>query len=353
MAPWLDLALTLLVAWLLGRYGARALSALGRLTPTERDDRFFRLLGLLWWGAVALLAFSYLAHALGLPLEPWRSWGQELTRWLGRQGVSALAVLALTFLGYRLIPLLLQSLPEPQEEGHTREAVRRRTLRAVAESVLRVAVLVLGGLLFLSNLGLNVTALLAGAGVAGLAVGLAAQNLIRDFIHGFFILLEDQYGVGDIVQIGGVGGKVERFNLRLTVLRDLEGRVHFLPNSEVRQVTVLTQEWSRAVVDVGVAYKEDLDRVLEVFRDEVARFHQDPEWRERFTEAPEVLGVQNLADSGVVIRVLFNTKPAEQWAVAREFRRRIKNRLDAEGIEIPYPHQKLYFGEPLPLKREG
>jgi len=157
--------------------------------------------------------------------------------------------------------------------------------------------------------------------------------------------------VGDIVKVGDLAGVVEKFNLRLTVLRDLEGRVHFIPNSEVRQVTVLTQEWSRAVVDVGVAYKEDLDRVLAVFRDEVERFYGDPEWRERFTDAPEVLGVQDLGQSAVLIRVLFNTKPAQQWAVAREFRRRIKNRLDREGIEIPYPHQKLYFGEPLRLEK--
>jgi small-conductance mechanosensitive channel len=175
MAPWLDLALTLLVAWLLGRYGARALNALGRLTPTKGDDRFFQLLGLLWWGVVGLLAFSRLAHALDLPLEPWRTWGRELTRWLGRQGVSALAVLALTFLGYRLVPLLLRGLPEP-EEGLSREAVRRRTLRRVSESALKAVVLVLGGLLFLSNLGLNVTALLAGAGVAGLALSFAADS---------------------------------------------------------------------------------------------------------------------------------------------------------------------------------
>ncbi len=201
-----------------------------------------------------------------------------MAAWLGERGLSALSILALAFLGYRLIPILLRGLPSP-EGVHTREAVRRRTLKVVSESVLKGAVLLLGGLLLLSNLGLNVTALLAGAGVAGLALSFAAQNLLRDFINGFFILLEDQYGVGDIVQIGGVGGQVERFTLRLTVLRDLEGRVHFIPNSEVRQVTVLTQEWSRAVVDVGVAYKEDLDRVLQVFRDEVARFSQDPSGR--------------------------------------------------------------------------
>jgi len=346
----LHVALALLLAWLLGRYGARALSALGRLTPTERDDRFLRALGFLWWGVVALLALSYLAHALAWPLEPLATWGKALAQWLGSRGLAALAVVGLTFLGYRLIPLLLARLPEPEGEL-TREVVRRKTLRAVADSVLKVAILTLGGLFLLSNLGFNVTALLAGAGVVGLAISFAAQNLIRDFINGFFILLEDQYGVGDIVLLNGVGGQVERFNLRLTVLRDLEGRVHFIPNSEVRQVTVLTQEWSRAVVDVGVAYKEDLDRVLAVFRDEVERFYGDPEWRERFTDAPEVLGVQDLGQSAVLIRVLFNTKPAQQWAVAREFRRRIKNRLDREGIEIPYPHQKLYFGEPLRLEK--
>ena len=346
----LHLALALLLAWLLGRYGAKLLNALGRLTPTGRDDRFFQALGFLWWGVVVLLALSYLAHTLSWTLEPLASWGKALVGWLGSRGLAILAVAGLTFAAYRLIPLLLAQLPEAEGEL-TRETVRRKTLRVVAESVLRITVLVLGGLFLLSNLGFNVTALLAGAGVVGLAVSFAAQNLVRDFINGFFILLEDQYGVGDIVQIGGLGGRVERFNLRITVLRDLEGRVHFIPNSEVRQVTVLTQEWSRAVVDVGVAYKEDLDRVLEVFRDEVVRFHQDPEWQDRFTEPPEVLGVQNLDQSAVVIRVLFSTKPAEQWAVAREFRRRIKNRLDREGIEIPYPHQKLYFGEPLRLEK--
>ncbi|WP_243089974.1 mechanosensitive ion channel family protein [Thermus neutrinimicus] len=346
----LHVALALLLAWLLGRYGARALNALGRLTPTEGDDRFFRALGLLWWGVVALLALSYLAHALAWPLEPLATWGKALAQWLGSRGLAVLAVLGLTFLAYRLMPLLLARLPEPEGEL-TREAVRRKTLRAVADSVLKVAILTLGGLFLLSNLGFNVTALLAGAGVVGLAVSFAAQNLIRDFINGFFILLEDQYGVGDIVLLNGVGGQVERFNLRLTVLRDLEGRVHFIPNSEVRQVTVLTQEWSRAVVDVGVAYKEDVDRVLRVFQDEVERFYGDPQWQDRFTAPPEVLGVQDLGQSAVVIRVLFSTKPAQQWAVAREFRRRIKNRLDQEGIEIPFPHQKLYFGEPLRLEK--
>ena len=349
----LHIALTLAAVVLLGRLGARLLGRLAALTPSTRDDAFFRLLGYAWWGVVAVAGASYLSHALSLPYEPLATWGRSLVAWLGGKGVAGGAVLLATWTAYRLVPLLLRSLPLPETEGElTRQAVRAKTLRNVSESALKVAVVTVGGLLFLSNLGLNVTALLAGAGVAGLAVSFAAQNLIRDFIHGFFILLEDQYGVGDIVKVGALAGVVEKFNLRLTVLRDLEGKAHFIPNSQIQQVTVFTQEWSRAVVDVGVAYKEDVDRVLAIFRDEAERFFQDPEWQDKLTNPPEVLGVENLADSAVVIRTLFGTKPAQQWAVAREFRRRIKKRLDQEGVEIPFPHRTLYFGEPLRVVKE-
>ena len=349
----LHIALTLAAVVLLGRLGARLLGRLAALTPSTRDDAFFRLLGYAWWGVVAAAG----APSPGLAPRPRRAplatWGRSLVAWLGGKGVAGGAVLLATWTAYRLVPLLLRSLPLPETEGElTRQAVRAKTLRNVSESALKVAVVTVGGLLFLSNLGLNVTALLAGAGVAGLAVSFAAQNLIRDFIHGFFILLEDQYGVGDIVKVGDLAGVVEKFNLRLTVLRDLEGKAHFIPNSQIQQVTVFTQEWSRAVVDVGVAYKEDVDRVLAIFRDEAERFFQDPEWQDKLTNPPEVLGVENLADSAVVIRTLFGTKPAQQWAVAREFRRRIKKRLDQEGVEIPFPHRTLYFGEPLRVVKE-
>lgn len=350
----LHIALTLVAVVLLGRLGARLLGRLAALTPSTQDDAFFRLLGYAWWGVVVVAGASYLSHALSLPYEPLATWGRSLVTWLGGKGVAGGAILLATWTAYRLVPLLLQSLPLPETEGElTRQAVRAKTLRNVSESALKVAVVTVGGLLFLSNLGLNVTALLAGAGVAGLAISFAAQNLIRDFINGFFILLEDQYGVGDIVKVRDLAGVVEKFNLRLTVLRDLEGKAHFIPNSQIQQVTVFTQEWSRAVVDVSVAYKEDVDRVLAIFRDEAERFFQDPEWQDKFTNPPEVLGVQDLADSAVVIRTLFGTKPAQQWAVAREFRRRIKKRLDQEGVEIPFPHRTLYFGEPLQVVKEA
>lgn len=348
----LHIALTLAAVVLLGRLGARLLGRLAALTPSTRDDAFFRLLGYAWWGVVAVAGASYLSHALSLPYEPLATWGRSLVAWLGgRGGRRGRPPRHLDGLPPGAPPP--QEPPLPETEGElTRQAVRAKTLRNVSESALKVAVVTVGGLLFLSNLGLNVTALLAGAGVAGLALSFAAQNLIRDFINGFFILLEDQYGVGDIVKVGDLAGVVEKFNLRLTVLRDLEGKAHFIPNSQIQQVTVFTQEWSRAVVDVGVAYKEDVDRVLAIFRDEAERFFQDPEWQDKLTNPPEVLGVENLADSAVVIRTLFGTKPAQQWAVAREFRRRIKKRLDQEGVEIPFPHRTLYFGEPLRVVKE-
>ena len=205
----LHIALTLAAVVLLGRLGARLLGRLAALTPSTRDDAFFRLLGYAWWGVVAVAGASYLSHALSLPYEPLATWGRSLVAWLGGKGVAGGAVLLATWTAYRLVPLLLRSLPLPETEGElTRQAVRAKTLRNVSESALKVAVVTVGGLLFLSNLGLNVTALLAGAGVAGLALSFAAQNLIRDFINGFFILLEDQYGVGDIVKVGDLAGVV-------------------------------------------------------------------------------------------------------------------------------------------------
>lgn len=342
------LALALFLFLAVGRLGYRAFLFLGRATPTAKDDALFRLLAYTWWGVSLVLALSYLVYTLGLPHEPFRSFGERLLLWAGAKGVAGGLILLLTWVAFLSVPRLLAQIPEPEGE-FSRRQVRSRTLRAVSETALKALVVTLGGLFFLSNLGLNISALLTGAGVAGLALSLAAQNLIRDVISGFFILLEDQYGVGDVVKIGQLGGVVERFNLRVTVLRDLEGRVHFIPNSQAQPVTVLTQEWARAVVDVSVAYKEDLERVLALLKEEADRLHQD--WADRLTGAPEVLGVEALGESGAVLRVVFPTKAKEHWDVAREFRLRIKRRFDQEGIEPAFPHRTVYFGGVLAVKR--
>lgn len=339
----MSLGLLILGFWL-GSLGAGLLKWLGSLTPDSRDDRYFGWAGWGWWLLVGLGIFTLLTNVWRLEFQPFQGWGARLANWLGERGLVEVLIIGATALAYRLIPAILRRVPVVSGE-FSREQVRATTLKSVLESVLRVLIIVVGVLFALSNLGLNITALLAGAGVVGLGISLAAQNLIRDVLNGFFILLEDQYGVGDVITVGTLSGGVERFNLRITVLRDLEGKVHFIPNSTIAQVTVASRDWARAVIDVQVAYETPVDKALEVVRSEAEAFFQDPTWHDKFTaDPPEMLGVQTLGDFGMMIRVLFNTKPKEQWAVGREFRRRIKLRLDNEQIEIPYPTRKVING---------
>ncbi len=333
------------------RAGARAFLWVARLTKDPRDDVFWRWLARAWWGLVLTAVLAFLFRLFEFRVEPLYTWGGLLVRWLGSRGLSVLFILVLTYAGYRLVDALAGRIRFGGEGPFERQRVRKETLANVVQSTLKGLVVAFGVLLALANLGIDVGALIAGAGIAGLAISFAAQNLVRDVINGFFILLEDQYGVGDIIKVGDLAGGVERMNLRLTVLRDLEGKVHFIPNGQINQVTVMSRDWARAVVDVGVAYKEAVDRVLEVIRDEAEKFYADPAWRDKFTEPPQVLGVDALGDNAVVIRTLFTTRAKEQWGVGREFNRRIKNRLDAEGIEIPFPQRTLWFGEPLRIEK--
>jgi moderate conductance mechanosensitive channel len=157
--------------------------------------------------------------------------------------------------------------------------------------------------------------------------------------------MEGQFGVGDVVEVAGVSGLVEKITLRTTILRDVEGRVHIVPNGEITRVTNMTKAWSRAVLNVGVAYREDSDRVMDVLRDLLHDFHQDPEWGPLLLEEPVVPGIESFDDSAVTIRIMAKTLPLKQWDVARELRRRIKKRFDADGIEIPFPHRTFYWGD--------
>lgn len=197
----------------------------------------------------------------------------------------------------------------------------------------------------LGELGVDLKPILAGAGIVGLAVGFGAQTLVKDIISGFFILLENQFRVGDVIETAGVGGLVESINLRTTVLRDIQGRVHVIPNGSINVVSNFTVEWSRAVLDVGVAYKEDTDRCFEIMKRVGADMEADPTWGPKIVGAFEYPGVENLADSAVVLRMMTKTIPQERWNVLRELRRRVKLAFDAEGIEIPFPHLTLYMGD--------
>ena len=209
-----------------------------------------------------------------------------------------------------------------------------RTLSAVVFIIAAVVVVVT----ILGVWGVPLGPLIASLSVVGLAIGIGAQDLVKDVIAGMFVLVEDQYAVGDVVELAGVSGTVEEIRLRTTVLRGLDGSTHHVPNGEVRVATNLTYEYSRVVVDLSVAYEESVDRALDVIGEVAEGLATDPEWSSALVDEPEVLGVDALDDSGVVIRVLFSTDPDMRWNVKREFLRRVKNGLDEAGIEIPYPH---------------
>jgi small conductance mechanosensitive channel len=248
----------------------------------------------------------------------------------------------------------IQRLAETEDRSHVSEVEKRaRTLGNIINNAGFVLILGVAIMMTLSEFGLNITPIITGAGIAGLAVGFGAQNLVRDVISGFFLILEDQVRVGDVAVINGTGGMVEAINLRTVVLRDLEGVVHIFPNGEIKQVSNRTKEWSRSVVDVRVAYKEDVDHVMDVLKDVGLELSADPAFGPMILEPLEVFGVDNFGDSQVTIKIAIKTLPLKQWTVGRELRRRIKKAFDQNGIEIPFPHLSVYFGEaskPFELK---
>lgn len=230
---------------------------------------------------------------------------------------------------------------------------RVATILSLVRSVGIVIIVVITLFMMLSTFGVEIGPLLAGAGVVGLAISFGAQSLVRDVISGLFILFENQFGVGDVVRIGDVSGKVEKMTLRIVVMRDVQGVVHTVPNGEITRVSNLTRSFSRAVLEIGVAYKEDVDHVMDVMRQVGDEFWNDEQWRPLLVEEPAVPGIESFGDSSVNIRMMATTIPLKQWDVARELRRRLKKRFDADGIEIPFPHRTLFWGDPPSASSDG
>jgi small-conductance mechanosensitive channel len=223
---------------------------------------------------------------------------------------------------------------------------KRKTLIPLITTTIKIGVAFIGGIVVLDQLGVNTKPILAGAGIVGLAVGFGAQTLVKDVINGLFILLQDLISVGDVAVFGDKGGLVEAVGLRTVTLRDLAGNVHVIPNSSIETVTNMTKGYSRYVLDVGVAYREDVDEVMDVLREIGEEMQNDPNYKKDILEPLEILGVDQFADSAVIIKARITTKPIRQWAVGREFNRRMKKAFDQRGIEIPFPHQTIYMGEP-------
>jgi small conductance mechanosensitive channel len=222
---------------------------------------------------------------------------------------------------------------------------RAATLSSIARKAIGVVIWAVALIMALREAGFDVTPILAGAGVAGVAVGFGAQHVVRDVISGAFLLLENQIRVNDVAIINGTGGLVEQINLRTTVLRGLDGTVYIYPNGSITSLGNMTHGFSYYVFDMGVAYKEDTDRVSEVLKGVADELMKEEQYAKVILAPLEILGVDKFADSAVIVKARIKTLPVQQWAVGREMNRRIKKKFDELGIEIPFPHMSLYFGE--------
>lgn len=273
---------------------------------------------------------------------------QAVWNWLLTSGLRIVIIVLGCLVGFRSVRILAARLESwiagaaPTED----EEQRARTLARVFRSTALVTIVIITGLMILLELGLDVTPLIAGAGVVGVALGLGAQSLISDVIGGFFILMEDQFAVGDAIQVGSISGTVEKMTLRATFLRDLEGTLHIIPNGEIRIVSNRTKDWSRVVLNLGVAYEEDISRAMAALGEIGHVFYHDEEFAPLLLEEPTVTGVEALGDWTMTIRIMVKTEPGKQWEVARELRRRIKESFEREGIEMPYPRQEVLMRSP-------
>jgi small-conductance mechanosensitive channel len=270
--------------------------------------------------------------------------------WFMETGIRIAVIIVVALILFVILrftlPLIVKRFVSRRMAGDIEAEIKKRTdtLSSILINIVGIIIAIIAILTILPEFGVNITTLIAGLGVGGLAIAFAAQNLVRDFITGFFILLEDQYRVGDVLAVAGIAGLVEEIALRRTILRDLDGIVHSIPNGKVEISSNMTKKFSRVNLDISVGYGENLDRVIEVINAVCYEIAEDPKWKPDLITTPAVVRVNNLGDSGIDIKIMGDTKPSRQWDVMGELRLRIKKTFDNQGIEIPWPHTKVYFG---------
>lgn len=276
----------------------------------------------------------------------------SIASWVGDHGPRLLLIILGSYFIYKTLKVFITRFVQRYIEYRARthhakeESIRRiNTITSMVVGTLAVIIATLAGFMVLSEFNIDIGPLIASAGVVGIAIGFGAQSLIKDFLNGLFIVLEDQFSNGDVILIDGVSGLVEDINLRRTVLRDLDGSVHIIPNGQIASITNYTREWARVNLNVPVAYSTDLDQASEIINRVGSELSADAEFGPMIISAPQVLRIDNFGDSGIEIKILGDTKPMKQWMVTGELRRRLKKAFDKEGIEIPYPHTKLFFDD--------
>jgi len=281
------------------------------------------------------------------------SWA-TVVNWLIGHGIPILIIVVVGVVLWFVLkkflrPIVRRTVAQTGYE-ETEEGLKKRTdtLLSIFRGMGRVLIIIVVIIMILDEVGVAIAPVLAGFGIAGVALGFGAQYLIRDLIAGIFIILENQYRVGDVVRVADIGGLVEYVTLRKTVLRDLDGVVHHVPNGEIKTASNFTRHFARVNLNVSVGYGTDLDHAISVINRVGKELAEDEKWRDVIKSPPQALRVDNLGDSGIDIKILGDVKPMQQWGVMGELRLRLKKAFDAEGIEIPWPHTKVYFGNPLP-----
>jgi small conductance mechanosensitive channel len=274
---------------------------------------------------------------------------KNLTSWLTTSGTKIVGILiGLLILSQmsRWVVTWLEKFVPLKDPLQAAEAKKRaRTLGNILRHTLLIVFFSIAILLILGELGIQLGPLLATAGIGAVAIGFGAQGLVKDVISGFFIILENQYRIGDAIEVAGVSGLVESVDLRTTVLRDLEGKVHIVPNGEIKIVSNLSKEWARSVLDVGISYREDVDQVIDLLSQIGEELASEEPYQSAILEPAQILGVERFGESELVIRMTVKTAPLKQWEVGRELRKRIKARFDEKGIQMPLPHRVLLWGE--------
>jgi len=291
--------------------------------------------------------------------EFWQKFTESLTEWVITELPSLIILIVLLFVTLavvsffikRLKKILTKRMVNKTEEPNTEVEKRLNTLMGIVKTTGFIIIWVIFIMIFLKKINIDIAPLLAGAGILGLAVGFGAQELVRDYITGFFILLENQIRTGDVAIINGTGGLVEKIEMRTITLRDLSGTVHIFQNGKINSISNMTKEWSAMVFDIGVAYKEDLNKVMKLMKEVADKMMEEEDYKSKILEPMEIFGLDSFGDSALVVKGRIKTKPIQQWSIGREYRKRLKEVFDEHKIEIPFPHQTIYWGEEIePLK---
>ncbi len=353
---WISIAVVaaLILFFLFKHWAPRAIE---KLVPLQWRDQLKSIHKLVSWiiigiGGVilALAVAAVVISRYGVDISPALD---AVGDWMLEHGIIIVVIIVLYYLVYKVAKVVTHRIVgryvKTRGKGRrarAEHAKRAETLSGGITQLIAIFLAVIALFMILSEVGMDITPLLASAGVAGVALAFAAQNAIKDLISGFLIISENQFDVGDVVKIADTIGIVEAVNIRRTLLRDLDGVLHSVPNGEIKVASNYTMMWSRVHLNISVAYKEDLDRVMAVIRRVWEEMASEPDWEPRMiAKTPHILRVNEFGDSGIEIKVVGETKPMAQWDVMGELRRRIKRVFDEEGIEIPWPHVKLYMGE--------